>query len=199
MFCVDHGGLTRFPLLTIIAIFWLGVPTTICNIFSYLYYKYKMYFYSRAGDTHNDISATAIQINTFLDLGGILNCVWGLGWPRLCFSFVEHVFELKLVHDKCQDYCWGRDWQWAASDASRPSRINPNQTRIKLEKTNSRLLGKLRSGLHTIHCLMSPPHLTSPHLMSLALMFALNSPGLCPGPELGGWRDLKVCNPPKYA
>ena len=41
-----------------------------------------MYFYSRAGDTHNDISTTqstvaeAIQINTFL--GGILNCeVWG--------------------------------------------------------------------------------------------------------------------------
>ena len=41
-----------------------------------------MYFYSRAGDTHNVISTTqstvaaAIQINTFL--GGILNCeVWG--------------------------------------------------------------------------------------------------------------------------
>ena len=42
-----------------------------------------MYFYSRARDTHNDISTTqstvaaaAIQINTFL--GGILNCeVWG--------------------------------------------------------------------------------------------------------------------------
>lgn len=195
MFCVDHGGLTRFPLLTIIAIFWLGVPTTICNIFSYLYYKYKMYFYSRAGDTHNDISTTqstvaaaAIQINTFL--GGILNCVWGLGWPRLCFSFVEHVFELKLVHDKCQDYCWGRDWQWAASDASRPSRINPNQTRIKLEKTNSL----------SINCCWGNWGRDCTHLLLLSLaLFALNSPGLCPGPELGGWRDLKVCNPPKYA
>ena len=182
MFCVDHGGLTRFPLLTIIAIFWLGVPTTICNIFSYLYYKYKMYFYSRTGDTHNDIStqSTAQQYSysdKYIHWGGILN--WGLGWPRLCFSFVEHVFELKLVHDKCQDYCWGRDWQWGASDASQPSRINPNQTRIKFEKTNSRnwlFLGEIEVGsAHS--CLLPPaPHISRCHLHCL-LWIAESQPG----------------------
>ena len=48
-----------------------------------------MYFYSRAGDTHNDISTTqstaaAIQINTFL--GGILNCV-RFGVTSIMFQF----------------------------------------------------------------------------------------------------------------
>ena len=113
--------------------------------------------------------------------------LWGLGWPRLCFSFVEHVFELKLVHDKCQDYCWGRDWQWGASDASRPSRINPNQTRIKLEKTNSRqtvsaVVGEIEVG--TAHICLFPP------TPDVTCTVCSEWPGLSPGPELGGWRVL---------